>query len=100
MTNKEAAKIAAKAFNLLLDRESIKAREGHHQAARNVIVYMTAQALALRSLGYMTNDNGRLVKFKPIKDPMMQLTMQAKNGDLDAAEKLLAMFTTSQNETI
>lgn len=92
MTNIQKAAVVKKAFSLLLKETTIKARGGCKKSAMNVIQYMTVENEMLRSLGYMVNDNGRIVKFKPWE--YGELVKRAADGDLDAAEELLKSLNT------
>lgn len=64
MDRKELAKFTKKAFDKMLKDTSWKATCGSNKAALNLIKEMTAMELVLQSLGYTTNDNGRLIKYK------------------------------------
>lgn len=64
MNNKELAKYTKKAFDIMLKNTSWKATLGSDKAALSLIKEMTAMELVLHSLGYATNDTGRLIKHK------------------------------------
>jgi hypothetical protein len=89
MDAEEIAKLTRNAFDLKLKVLTNAARSGNKKAALNVIKYMTAEAECLRNLGYMTNDNGKIVKFKVSEDPSIGLAIKAAKGDSAAAEELL-----------
>jgi hypothetical protein len=93
MENREIAKIIRLAFKKLLDTETAKATRGNTDAAINVMKYLTAQNLSLRSIGYELNDHGRLVKYsKKPQSEMVRLSLLAKEGNLNAAEELLKLI--------
>ncbi len=69
MNNKDTAKIVQKAFKPLLKATSWKATCGSNKAASDLLKQMTAYNFVLRQLGYMDDDEGRIVKFKPIQLP-------------------------------
>jgi hypothetical protein len=90
MTNLEIAKDIQKAYKLLLDKTSWKATTGSHKAACDVISQMTSYHLALKAFGYMTNDEGKLVKYKPrVLSEYEQLVMNTTSGKESDAQKLL-----------
>jgi hypothetical protein len=93
MNNIEKAAVVRKAFNMLLKDTTTKATQGCKKSALDVIRYMTVENEMLRSLGYMINDNGRIVKFKPWK--YGELVKRAAQGDMDSAEELLNSLNTN-----
>ena len=93
MTNIQKAAAVKKAFDLLLDETTSKATKGCEKSALNVIRYITVENEILKSLGFMVNDNGRIVKFKPWK--YGELVKRAADGELDAAEELLKSLNTN-----
>lgn len=96
MNNLELAEITCKAFNALLNQTTNKARSGSNAAAKDVMSQMTAKNNILKMLGYMEDDDSKLVPYTPNNDPLVKLALKAKDGDTDAALELLN-YMTKQN---
>lgn len=63
--DKDTAKIVRALFDEKINEANRKATNGDNAAAVEFMKLLTAQNWALRRLGMMVSDSGRLVKFKP-----------------------------------
>lgn len=90
MNNLSVARIVKKAFRLLTKETALKARGGDTEAAKQVLLQMTAENIALKNLGYALTDTGRLVKYsRRTRDPLNELALKASGGDVAAAMEIL-----------
>jgi hypothetical protein len=99
MNNRSIALTTLRVFRKGIRETTIQARNGSNLAARRVMAEMTAMYTVLKSLGYTTNDEGKLIRYKDrIIRPETALALKASTGDIDAARKLLAMMQLPESE--
>ncbi len=96
MNNKDVAKWIRRAFNTELKNVTIKARHGDNRASHDILIGMTAMVMALKAIGYRTDDHGRLrpkLTGKRVTKTQKQcrLALRASKGDMDAATELLEL---------
>lgn len=93
MNNLQKSRIIHKAFSSLIKKTSQAATHGSARAALDLMDQITFKAEILKNLGFMTNDNGKIVKFIPDKNAKIKLALQSAKGVSGTAEKLLNLLS-------
>lgn len=91
----EQARWVVKAFSHLKRETGLWATAGEKDAADDLMSQMITENLLLKSLGYTLDDDGRLVKYKPLvglERERIDLAIKAGKGDTKAAQRLLEVW--------